>query len=436
MANRFWTGTGTWNASNTANWGTVSGGTGASVPTASDIALFDANSTACTLGATVPCLLVNQTGFTGQLTGTGFTIQIAGTGGTVWLGATGCTNVGVTAELTGGGASATSINPGAITEANAVAFKVSSGTYLFTIANNGKVGDVDFTGFAGTWALTSRTIFGNLTLGAGMTVNAGASATIFATTGTKTITSNGVVMDVPLQINGVGGTVKLGDALAQATAARTLTLINGTFDMNGKGATIGTFALSAGTKTLTMGASTLTVLGNWDSATNATGFTVTAATGIIDMTSASTKTFNATAAQAFPTIRQGGAGQLSFASSVTANTLSNNTQPVTVQFAAGGTFAVTNFNLAGTAGNLVTIQSSSAGSAATLSKASGTVNASYLSIKDSSATGGAIWTAPFLQGNVNVSGNSGWIWSTVPLTAGLNTTFDIRSFTAKQRFAY
>jgi len=46
MANKYWIdGTGTWSTSNTANWSLTSGGFGpAPVPTASDVAIFDANS--------------------------------------------------------------------------------------------------------------------------------------------------------------------------------------------------------------------------------------------------------------------------------------------------------------------------------------------------------------------------------------------------------
>lgn len=56
----------------------------------------------------------------------------------------------------------------------------------------------------------------------------------------------------------------------------------------------------------------------------------------------------------------------------------------------------------------VQIISSSAGSAATISQASGTLDLDYLSIKDSAATGGALWLAE--PHCINVSGNSGWIF--------------------------
>ncbi|MFH0906536.1 MAG: hypothetical protein V1824_04330 [archaeon] len=52
---------------------------------------------------------------------------------------------------------------------------------------------------------------------------------------------------------------------------------------------------------------------------------------------------------------------------------------------------------------------------AILSKTSGTVDANYLSIKDSNATGGAIFNA-YNGTNTNVLGNSGWVWSAPPTT--------------------
>jgi hypothetical protein len=50
-----------------------------------------------------------------------------------------------------------------------------------------------------------------------------------------------------------------------------------------------------------------------------------------------------------------------------------------------------------------------------LSKASGTVSASYLSIQDSDATGGAAWYAGTTS--TNVSNNLGWIFTAPPVVA-------------------
>jgi hypothetical protein len=72
VANRYWIGTGNWDATNTANWSVSSGGAGgASVPSSPDAVFFDAGSGGgtCTVTAVANCAGLNCTGFTGTLTG-------------------------------------------------------------------------------------------------------------------------------------------------------------------------------------------------------------------------------------------------------------------------------------------------------------------------------------------------------------------------------
>lgn len=57
----------------------------------------------------------------------------------------------------------------------------------------------------------------------------------------------------------------------------------------------------------------------------------------------------------------------------------------------------------------MTVQSSSAGSPATISKPSGIVSCDYLSLKDSTATGGATFYAG--SNSTNISGNTGWLFN-------------------------
>ncbi len=100
------------------------------------------------------------------------------------------------------------------------------------------------------------------------------------------------------------------------------------------------------------------------------------------------------------------AGNLTFSAGTTTTFLASSTTTIS------GTISCT-----GSAGNLITINSSSLGTAATLSKSSGTVSCNYLHLTDSAATGGATWQPG--SNSVNNGGNSGWLFNAVPsITAG------------------
>jgi hypothetical protein len=226
------------------------------------------------------------------------------------------------------------------------------------------------------------------------------------TSGTQTITSNNITIGVPITINGAGGTVTLADALTMGTT-RAFTLTNGTFNTANFAMTVGSFALGAGTKTLTLGSSTVTCAGAWNANTSVANLTVTASTATISMTSASGVSFSG-GAKTWPTIQFAGAGPFTIAQANTFANITNTVQPTTVRLTAGSVQTFTSFSLTGTAGNLVTLDTSSGGSAATVSKPSGTVSVSYLSIKDITATGGATWNAFTSSGNVDGGNNMGW----------------------------
>jgi len=72
-------------------------------------------------------------------------------------------------------------------------------------------------------------------------------------------------------------------------------------------------------------------------------------------------------------------------------------------------------NLNGTSGNLITINSVTNAATFTLSKASGTVDVSFCSIKDSIATGGAAWYAGTTS--TNGGNNTGWLFTAVVLAS-------------------
>jgi hypothetical protein len=81
----------------------------------------------------------------------------------------------------------------------------------------------------------------------------------------------------------------------------------------------------------------------------------------------------------------------------------------TLQLKAGTTSTVGSFVTSGT--TLKYLQSTTPGTQATISDASGTDAVTYLSIQDSNATGGATWQAFTTNNNVDAGNNSGWDFS-------------------------
>jgi hypothetical protein len=78
----------------------------------------------------------------------------------------------------------------------------------------------------------------------------------------------------------------------------------------------------------------------------------------------------------------------------------------TLKLKAGATSTVGSFVTTGT--NMKYLQSSTAGTQATISAASGTISVSYLTIQDSNATGGATWNALNVT-NKNLGNNTEWL---------------------------
>jgi len=355
--------------------------------------------------------------------GTG-SITCSAAGGTLWNTSTptGLTVTGTsTVNISYSGTTATSVLPGILTEAQAVSFNFTTGTYPLTFLATATYAckNANFTGFAGTWSGTAAgVIYGNLTLATGMTLTASAAIMSFrGTSGTQVITSNSKTIDFPVTFNGIGGTFQLADAMTLG-ATRQLAHTNGTLNLNGKTLTVGTaYTTAGGTKNLTFNGGTLVCPAASVTAFNnasPTNFTTTAGTGTgkISMTAATAKTFVGGGSTFNCTLSNDGAGALTVSGSNTFTTVANGVQPTAFTFTAATTQTVTNWNVSGTAGNLVTIISSTAGTPALLSKASGTVSSNYLSLKDSTATGGAAWYAG--ANSTNVSGNLGWIFSNAP----------------------
>lgn len=343
-------------------------------------------------------------------------IVVTGSGTIVFSGVTNqvVTGTPVVEATYSGGTGTRTISNGGTSETSSVSIKVTAGTDTVSLLQG--LRDVDFTGFSGTLSNNDQTIYGNLTLSTGMTLAAGTSVITFAaTSGTKTITTNGKTLDFPITFNGVGGTWQLADNLTQGST-RAMSLSGGTLDLNGKTLQCGSsFAItSSNTKNITFNGGTLLCTGTTSafSNTGVTGFSTTAGTGTgkISLNNASAKTFGGGSAVYNCTLENSGAGAMTINGANTISNLSNSVQPTSFLFQASTTHTFTDFSVSGTSGNLVTIGSATAANH-TLSKSTGEVNVSYCSISRSTATGGATWKAYTINGNVNGGNNSGWLFS-------------------------
>jgi len=298
-------------------------------------------------------------------------------------------------------------------ETTAPSFNITNGSDSVTLSGAGL--NVNTTGFNGSLSSFSWTTYGNFTLGSTTTVASGTSAFTFASTNatTRTITTNGVNIDRPITFSGVGGSWQLQDALTVGTT-RAISLNNGSFSSGNQSITTGTFTYNnSNTKSLLLGTSTVTITGG----TSTTGFFGSNAGttyNVVNSTIVFTNTGSFSGGQGglagnqFGTVTMSATGGTLYLGSGTVGyctTLNNTVSPCTITIGTTTGFTVDNFNVNGTAGNLVTLNSSVAGTARTISKSSGTVSANYLSIQDSTATGGATWNA---YNSVNVSNNTGW----------------------------
>lgn len=116
----------------------------------------------------------------------------------------------------------------------------------------------------GTSNNSGITIYGNLVIASTATAPAaGTTAWTFASnSNTKTITTNGKLIDWPLTFNGVGGTWALNDALTMGST-RGVTLTAGTFNMNNFSVSANAFSSTGtGVRNITFGSAAFTLTGS------------------------------------------------------------------------------------------------------------------------------------------------------------------------------
>jgi len=317
---------------------------------------------------------------------------------------------------------------------DANSFSAGSQTATLDMPRAGK--SIDWTGVTNTpaWAkTTTTTIYGSVTMVSGMT-NSGTTVFIFEGRGSFTLTSAGQAWSNPFSIQMVAGTLTLQDALTVNSSANT-SLFNGTFNANNFNVSVPVFIITgSATRTLTMGSGTWTISGTatvWSAAT-ITGLTFNKDTStiVVSNTTATAKTF-AGGGLIYNNVTFSG-DNITVTGSNTFATMAVNNAGLTngLKLTDGTTQTVTGFTTNGSVGNLAKLLST-AGAAATISKSSGTVSIDYMSIEDSTATGGATWYAG--ANSTNVGGNTGWIFTAPPSGTAVKDMIDADGIVAWAR---
>ena len=297
--------------------------------------------------------------------------------------------------------------------------------------------NLDMSGVSGNPSLVQSVaesvFYGSVALGSDMTIT-GTNTTRFSGRGSHTFTSAGRSFAGTVSIGGPGGTYALQDAFA---TAGNLAINDGTFTTNDHSVTVLNFTANSGrTAVLNLGTSTiaLTVAGASSSMWNTNNLftTVNGASATLIVVNPTTSTRGIV----LRGVAQSTIGTITYTVAASTGVLFINAgggqapeigtlnigDGRTLQLVAGNTTSITNaFNVNGTAGNLTSIVSSTPGTQATLSMASGTVTARYVSIQDSNATGGAYWLA---VDAVDGGNNTGWFFETLPIAGNRATETD------------
>jgi hypothetical protein len=397
---------------------------GSTRTTAFNAGTFDLNNQSFTTGALDADAPNTKTILfgTAEITVTGNNRAVCGTGGNVAAYPFTYTGTGRINCVYSGSVGTRTIGHSGTTEANNLNYFISAGSDTFQINGNRTYKEIDFTGFTGTVTITGTggaAIYGDFTApvaGAAVGFTGNTLGISFQSSGTQTFTTNGYTFDCPISKFVTSGTLVLADDLNMIASVSTgqFSLGSGTLNSNGKNITCDNFNFNnTATKTLTLTNSTVTITGGASNSgfvgsNSSTTYNLTGS-NIVFTTSGTALFSGSGTTTTFPTVTMSGSGQLILggtSSNFTITNLNNTVQPCTISISAVSTRTnVTNFNLSGTAGNLVTLNSTVAGTQANIRKSSGIVNAQYMYIQDSLADGGAEWNA---VNSTNVSNNTGW----------------------------
>jgi hypothetical protein len=231
--------------------------------------------------------------------------------------------------------------------------------------------------------------YGSYTLGSGVTVS-GTTNQTFSGRGTMVFASAGKTITFPITVDAPGGTFQLGDAFSSSNR---IEHTRGTFDANNYNLTCTEFSSNnSNVRTLTMGSGLWTLTGTgaafgavWttNTITNLT-FNKNTADILLSNTTATARVF-AAGTLSYNKLTIGGAtgsSTTSLGSGSFTELASTKEVAHTVRFAgaAGGT--IDTWSITGSAGNVVTVDSSVAGTRRTFNLTNVTSGIDYLNVKD------------------------------------------------------
>lgn len=244
----------------------------------------------------------------------------------------------------------------------------------------------------------------------------------------KTVTTNGVILKSNINISGTGWTIKLIDRLYTTW---TFGHLGGTFDANNQNLIVNKFTSSTeNVRTLIMGSGvwTITWAGTtfatpWDMQMNTTDdLTFDAWTSTIKFTNTTSTGIDAYMGELdyynvwFSRWSSTGTISILFSSNSFNKIKDTWTAAHTLRFTTGTIQTVTEFDVSGTAGNLITINSTTTGTHTLTKVWSGTISSDYLNIQHSIVTPSNTWYAGDNSTNNQsvVTAWSGWIFSEPP----------------------
>lgn len=315
------------------------------------------------------------------------------------------------------------------TSSDDVFFDANSGTGTATV-KSGNLGcrDLDFTGYTGTFAggtVAISPIAGDLTLGAGMTLTWTGIAYMDGV-GSHVITTNGISIAFGIRLENVNGSWTLGSDLVSSSY---LIHSAGNFDAENHNITLRFFNTNtAVAKVLSLGSGTWTL-------TNAAGYGWVVF-GSLKTLNPGTATIKLTGSLIVEDVQAGGfygGGKTYYNVWVAttggypsyffdANTYNNlKVEPGSiVKFPSGKTQHASSYTFSGTAGNVVTLKSSSAGVPFYLETVKGQVSYDYLDISDSYVSKNRFFAG---ANSTDSGGNSGWVFAVPPTPSALDANF-------------